>query len=382
MVQREDDSEYEQQVPEGVLIDDPSRVPDVAEDIGRETDEKDSDAQDFAMTFLAKVIRLRGVKIDRADFLRQELRKLGMSEVSIAAAIETTPLHAGAGLAQLDVLADASIRFETTKSAALSFATGLPGGFALFATIPGDITQYYVHAFRVMQKLAYLYGWKDFLGDLDDVDDETVGRLAMFLGVMMGVGGTANALSAFAHQVARPALQKQIAQKALTKTVWYGPVKRTLRMIGIKLTKDSLAKSVTKAVPVAGGVISGGMTLISLRSQSQRLRDQLRVLPPPGTDAAEFELALRDVEDKKGREPSEDKRARAGQVVAGASSAIKGAADGVGPAAGAAVGKTKDGVSAWLGGARRLRRRVGEPSSSADGEPGGVPGDDVNPSTD
>ena len=30
-------------------------------------------------------------------------------------------------------------------------------------TIPADMTQYYVHAFRIMQKLAYLYGWQTFL---------------------------------------------------------------------------------------------------------------------------------------------------------------------------------------------------------------------------
>lgn len=60
----------------------------------------------------------------------------------------------GVPLAQLDGLAAASITFETSKAAALSVTAGLPGGFAMFATVPGDITQYYVHAFRVMQKLA------------------------------------------------------------------------------------------------------------------------------------------------------------------------------------------------------------------------------------
>lgn len=71
---------------------------------------------------------------------------------------------------------------------------------------------------------------------------------------MMGVGGAASSLTTFAKQVARPALQKQIAQQTLTKTAWYGPMKQTLKLIGIKISKDSFAKGVTRTVPVIGGV--------------------------------------------------------------------------------------------------------------------------------
>jgi len=258
--------------------------------------EQDEQAQKFAAEFLKMVIRLRGVQIDRDDYLRQELRKLGADDDTIALAQETTPVQAGLTPAQLDGLATATIAFETRKSAAISFAAGLPGGFAMLATIPADVTQYYVHAFRVMQKLAYIYGWKDFLGDLDEIDDETLGKMSLFLGVMMGVGGAASSLTTFAKQVARPALQKQIAQQTLTKTAWYGPMKQTLKLIGIKISKDSFAKGVTRTVPVIGGVISGGMTLVALRTQSTRLQKHLRELPPPGVDAAQYLAALDDLD--------------------------------------------------------------------------------------
>ena len=109
-----------------------------------------------------------------------------------------------------------------------------PGGFAMGASIPADITQYYVHAFRVMQKLAYLNGWQSFLNDLDDVDDETLGKLSLFLGVMMGVGSASVGLTNFAQTVARPALQKQISKQALTKTAWYGPMKQVLGLVGTR----------------------------------------------------------------------------------------------------------------------------------------------------
>ena len=259
-------------------------------------DKQDERAQQYAVEFLKKVIRIRGVRVDREDFLRQELRKLGLGNESVSEALSGTPVQAGVSLKQLDGLAEATIGFETRKSAAMSFAAGLPGGLAMFVAVPADITQYYVHAFRVMQKLAYIYGWKDFLGDLDEIDDETLGKMSLFLGVMMGVGGAASSLTTFAKQVARPALQKQIAKQALTKTAWYGPMKQTLKLIGIKISKDSFAKGVTRTVPVIGGVISGGMTLVALRTQSTRLQKRLRELPEQeraDIDEARATLALK-----------------------------------------------------------------------------------------
>lgn len=111
----------------------------------------------------------------------------------------------------VDDLALKTIRFETRKSSAASFAAGIPEGFALAGTVPVDVAQYYVHAFRVMQTLAYLYGWQEFLSDVEDEDDETVGRLAAFLGVMLGVAGASTTLTTFAANVAAPAVQKQVA---------------------------------------------------------------------------------------------------------------------------------------------------------------------------
>lgn len=248
-------------------------------------DEQDGEAQQFAIAFLKKVIRLRGVRIDRAQFLKAELHKRGIGATAIERAIRENPAAAGISPVMLDAIAASAIDFETGKSTALSFAAGLPGGFAMIGTVPADITQFYVHAFRVMQKLAYIYGWQSFLDDIEDIDDETLGMFAAFLGVMMGIGGASTSLSFFAVQVARPAVQKKIASVALTKTAWYLPMKQTLRIIGVQVTKQSFAKTVSKVVPVVGGVVSGGLTFVTLKVQSKRLMTHLRELPPPNVDA-------------------------------------------------------------------------------------------------
>ncbi|MEV7526948.1 hypothetical protein [Agrococcus sediminis] len=251
-------------------------------------EEQRREAEEYAVAFLTKAVRLKGVRIDRDQFLKAELHKRGTSGAVIQGALDENPAAAGIAPAVLDEMALAAIEFETRKSTALSFVAGLPGGLAMLGTVPGDIAQFYVHAFRIMQKVSYIYGWQSFLEDTDEIDDETLGMLTMFLGVMMGVGGASASLTAFAANVARPAVQRQIAGIALTKTAWYTPMKQVLRVVGVQLTKDSFAKAASKVVPVIGGVVSGALTYVMLGVQARRLMDHLRELPPPGVDAAEY----------------------------------------------------------------------------------------------
>lgn len=248
-------------------------------------EDQDEEAVDYAIAFLKELLRLRGVRVDRGRYLEAELRKKGISGGVIRAAIETRPAEADISEEILDEIARETIAFETRKSTALSFAAGLPGGFALLGTIPADLTQYYVHAFRIMQKLAYLYGWSSFLEDCKEVDDETLALLGSFFGVMLGIAGASQALGVFAAKVVAPSIEKRVASMALTKTMWYGPLKSTLRFIGVSVTKQSVGKAASKVVPVLGGVISGGMTFISLNAEAGRLREHLAGLPPAKPDS-------------------------------------------------------------------------------------------------
>jgi hypothetical protein len=288
-------------------------------------DEQDREAEQFAIVFLKKVIRLRGVRIDRAQFLRAELHKRGIGATAIDAAISGNPAVAGISPTMLDDIAESVIEFETGKSTVLSFAAGLPGGFAMMGTVPADITQFYVHAFRIMQKIAYVYGWQSFLDDIEDIDDESLGMLAAFLGVMMGVGSASASVSLFAVQVARPAVQKKIASVALAKTAWYLPMKQTLRVIGVQVTKQSFAKTVSKVVPVVGGVVSGGLTFVTLRIQSKRLMAHLRELPPPNVDAEAYLAAVKiadGIAPNKAKARALKKAKNLGDAIAGTAGAV------------------------------------------------------------
>ena len=295
-------------MPEGEIVDDVSTAE--SADSGDKSlrdrkREQDEQLEKFAVEFLKKVMRLRGVQIERSHFLKSELHKRGVGSRTIEIAIAESPATAGIPQDMLDEIAHAAIDFETRKSSALSFAAGLPGGWALAGTVPMDLLQYFGHAFRVMQKLAYTYGWKELLSDTEEVDDETLGQLTLLLGVMLGVGGASQSLSIFTSQVAGPAIQKNITKAALTKTSWYPVMKQTLRLVGINVTKSSFAKTVTKIVPVVGGVLSGGLTFFALRGQSNRLMQHLRMLPPPNVDAEEYLASMQGNSHEKTNSPEE-----------------------------------------------------------------------------
>ena len=305
-----------------------------------------SEAEQRALEFLAKVVRVPGVRINREEFLRQELRKLHMGDDAIARAIDSNPLLAGVALTQIDRLADEAIFYETNKSAAISFVAGIPGGFAMLGTIPADLMQYYVHALRIMQKLAYLYGWSELIPDDRDTDDDTIGVLAVFFGVMLGVGGAAQSLTAFARVAAKTAYQNHATKRALMSITWYPVVKHSLRLIGINISKNSVAKGISKLVPVIGGFVSSGLTFMALQSQSTLLKEHLREIPPPGVDADEWDqLRLGATTESRRLETAESLRkglrGKAKVVMVGAKSAASGIADGASSAASSLAGGVK-----------------------------------------
>lgn len=261
------------------------------EEIDEVLDEQDQETDEFAREFIKKCLRLKSVNINREQFLRAELAKKHISEDRIEEAVNDRPAAAGIPESVIDQIAIESIKLEVRHSTEISIVAGIPGGWSMAATIPADVLQYYAYAFRIMQKLAYLYGWQSFLDDCDEIDDETMSVLASFLGTMMGVAGASNALLVFAANTAAPAVAKRVTAMALTKTTWYPVMKKLLSYIGIKITKSTVGNAAGKAIPLLGGAISGGMTYTSLNHESERLMKQLKKLPQASPDMeAEAEI--------------------------------------------------------------------------------------------
>jgi uncharacterized membrane protein len=167
----------------------------------------------------------------------------------------------------------------------VSFATGLPGGWWVAGTVPADLTQFFWHVLVILQKLAYLYGWPELLSEDGELDDETLLILTVFIGVMFGAESAGKILSDLAERVAAQVL-KRLPRETLTKWGLYRLAREIAKWIGIKLTKESFARVLSKLVPILGGLISGTITWIAFTLMTNRLAIHLESLALASSDEA------------------------------------------------------------------------------------------------
>ena len=221
-------------------------------------------------------LKIPGICINRETFLRSEFMKNYPKEV-IDDAVEYNPAHAGITPDEIEKYADEVIKYERNCVSGISAVLSAPGGFAMAATIPADIAQYYGYMLRVTQKLLYLYGFPEI--DVKEkgqkFDTETLNILTLCLGVMYGVAGASNALKAVAKALGT-GVQKQLMKKALTKGTIYPIVKSTAKWFGVKMTKEVFTGFFKHAIPIAGGVIGGGLTYMSFKPCCDKLKMSLK----------------------------------------------------------------------------------------------------------
>ncbi len=221
-------------------------------------------------------LKVPGIRVNRANFLQKELYSKFPQEV-IDDAIAYNPLHANIPSKVIDAIADEVIKYERNCVSGISAALGMPGGFAMAATIPADIAQYYGYMLRATQKLMYLYGFPEI--DTEEqgqtFDSETLNILIICMGVMYGAAGANNALKAMAKALAS-GVEKQLLRKALTKGTIYPIVKSVAKWFSVKMTKEVFAGFFKKAIPVVGGVIGGGITYVSFKPCCDKLKASLQ----------------------------------------------------------------------------------------------------------
>lgn len=220
---------------------------------------------------ITKSIQIPGVKVNRKQFLAEQFasRADNLEEI-----LDKGPIEAGIKREDIILISKKLILARTSQSSIASFVAGIPGGFAMAATIPADVLQFFGMALRLAQELSYLYGAQDLWVD-GKVDDEKVKKqLILYCGVMFGVSGAVSGVRVLSTQLSKTALKK-IPQKALTKTFWYPILKKIANFIGINLTKKTFAQGVSKAVPIIGGFISGGINFASMMPMANRLNDTL-----------------------------------------------------------------------------------------------------------
>ena len=222
-------------------------------------------------TIVTNAIQIPGVRVDRSQFLSAAFAH---EDVYLEHLLAVGPVEAGCSRELLLRMANKLILAGTSKSSMASFAMGIPGGIAMGVTIPADLVQFFGMSLRLAQELSYLFGAKDLWQDGEVDNDAVRGQLILYCGVMFGVSGAAAGVRLLSSRMAGTIGQK-VAQQALTKTFWYPIVKQVGKAVGIKVTKNTVAKGVTKAVPVIGGVISGTLNFASMLPMAKRLLETL-----------------------------------------------------------------------------------------------------------
>ena len=170
--------------------------------------------------------------------------------------------------------AEKIINDMTMKTSLISFAAGLPGNpFTAVAAGTADIVQYFGFALNLSQQIAYLFGEDElFVGEGKEISEEVQIRIIAYIGVMFGAAGSAVLLNKVSKTVGAN-IGKKVAMQALTKTTWYPLVKKVAAVIGVKITKKTVEKTIANAVPILGGLISGGLTYFTFQPMGGMLAD-------------------------------------------------------------------------------------------------------------
>lgn len=229
---------------------------------------------------LMLAMKTPGVKVMRGKFLRRELIKY-FPEETVQQAIDYNPAKAGIPRETINSISRHVINYETNKVTGISVAASLPSSAAPVMAVgsaTADIISFFAHILRVVQKLAYLYGFEEFELDENDIDSETMNFILVFLGVMFGVQGAGAALNKLAEAMAAH-VAKNLAKKALMKGAIYPIVKNIAQKIGIKITKQVFADTVASGIPILGSVLSGGLTYAMFKPCCLKLKKKLMSLP-------------------------------------------------------------------------------------------------------
>jgi len=219
---------------------------------------------------IGAVSKLPIIRVDRESFLRKHFA----SSPHLDVILERGP-QAVYTAESVRKLADTIIKSSATKTSIASFATGLPGNPAVMVAAGGaDVVQYFGFAINLAQQIAYLFGEDELFDGGGQLSEAAQVRVIAYLGAMFGAAGAA-ALVSQTSKAAGANLGKKVAAQALTKTAWYPLVKKVGALVGKQVTKKTVEKTITKAVPLVGGVVSGGLTYVTFRPMGHRLADVL-----------------------------------------------------------------------------------------------------------
>lgn len=217
---------------------------------------------------IGKLLKTPGIKVDRNAFLAKTYSNCTPEQL-------TTIIKDGPQLifSEEDLISTSKhiVISDTEKSTAASFAAGLPSNLAIMIGAgTADVVQYYAFALRMAQKIAYVFGQPSIFNSDGSVTEEGERDIMLYLGAMFGIAAANSGIMVVSKGLGNTAAKK-LMKTAVTKTMWYPLIKKIGSAIGIKITKQTTAKTLTKAVPLLGGIVSGTLTFVTFRPMGLKL---------------------------------------------------------------------------------------------------------------
>ena len=150
----------------------------------------------------------------------------------------------------------------------------------MLGMVPADVTRYMAHTLRIVQKLAFLYGWDLTLPEEGEPDADTAAVITLFFGVMMDVEGAAEALRVIAGEGGAPVTREQMAGRIDEHGIRF-TVRQMTRILSERLPKEVYGKRISRFIPIIGAEELGGLTYVTYKPMADRLRRFLSSLDWP-----------------------------------------------------------------------------------------------------
>ena len=224
-------------------------------------------------TLIINAIDNPATRVDREQFLRETLFKYkpNLSKEEQMYFVDN-PVRA-IGITEVNYIADKVIKSAVLQTAGLSFLAGLPGGVWGIAAAGPDIVQNLAYYIILSQKLAYVYGVNFYETAFPTDSEYQKSSTLLCLGFMLGV----NDVDSLIQKVLGGAWKNSGKEfvEFLMKTAGFALARKILTSIGERLANKGATNVLGKAVPLLGGLLSGGMTFADFKKSAARMQQKL-----------------------------------------------------------------------------------------------------------
>ena len=172
----------------------------------------------------------------------------------------------------IDKLASEVVNQHTTQSSFLSAGFTVLGRNALCLATSCDVINFWVHQIRLVQKLAYLYGWDNFYTD-GTATQETLARLTAMIGYGMEVYGMKKVLLSATHDLS------PLVSDKLNLKMHFTSKNEGMKLVAQHLSiggKTLFATLVARRSSLVGAVLAGTINLLIYKRIARRIKEILQ----------------------------------------------------------------------------------------------------------